>query len=135
MSDEVLFNHFPQIADQLDKALSQAVRKTAFDLQAAAASNAPVDTGYLRNSIYVKTSQDSTYSGGDKDLPEVESPPDDKTAYVAVGAYYGVYVNYGHHTRSGSFVPAQPFWEPAVDATQASFEAALSAIESQLGGS
>lgn len=130
------FNHFPQIADQLGKALSQVVRKTAFDLQAAAASNAPVDTSFLRNSIYVKTSQESTYGTGGgpthKDsylLPEVESPPDDKTAYVAAGANYSVYVEMG--TRHMS---AQPYLAPAADAVQPSFEAALSAIESQLGG-
>lgn len=132
----VVFNHFGDIANNLKPVLSQIVRKTAFDLQATAASNAPVDTGFLRNSIYTVTSQDSTYGGagsppGDSYLlPEVDTPPDDLTAYVAVGANYGVYVNYG--TR---YMTAQPFWEPAIDAVTPEFEAALSAIESKLGGS
>lgn len=142
MSDEVVFNRFPQIADNLKPVLSKVVRKTAFDLQAMAAANSPTDTGFLKSSIYVKTSQDSTYGeagsppGDSYLLPEVEEPPDELTAYVAVGANYGIFVELGHHTRSGSYVPAQPYLAPAVDAVQPSFEAALGAIESQLlGGS
>ena len=138
---EVVFNHFPQIGSQLYDALGKVVRKTAFDIRAAAANNAPVDTGFLRNSIYFKTVSESSYGAGGgaptKDaylLPEVKTPSDSMTAYAAVGANYAAYVNYGHHTRSGSYVPAQPFWEPAIDAVQPSFEAALGAIESQLGG-
>lgn len=135
MPYEIVFNHFGNIANNLKPVLSRIVRKTAFDLQAMAASNAPVDTGFLRSSIYVKTSQDSTYGGagsppGDSYLlPEVDTPPDDLTAYVAVGANYGAYQEYG--TR---FQPGTPFLAPAIDAIQPSFEAALGAIESQLLG-
>ena len=55
------FNHFDQVADQLLNALSDVVTKTAFDIQATAASIAPVDTGFLKNSIYVETYTNSTY--------------------------------------------------------------------------
>lgn len=133
MADIVVqFNHFPQIADQLDKALSKVVKATAFKAQANIQSqiqaNGQIDTGFMMNSVYAVTSDGSTYSGGEHALPEVEAPPDNKTAYVAVGALYGIYQNYG--TR---YLPPRPFFEPGIEATQPDFEAALSAIESQLG--
>lgn len=121
------FNHFANIADALPKACSQVVRKGALDIQAQAASRAAVDTGFLRNSVYTVTAQGSSYHGGDKMLPEVAGPPDDQSAYAAVGAEYGAYVNYG--TR---FMPAQPFWEPAIDAVRPGFEAAVAAIQEKL---
>lgn len=135
MADGVAFNHFPEIADNIKPVLSKVVRKTAFNLQAMATANAPVDTGFLKSSIYVKTSQESTYGEaetppkGSHLLPEVENPPDELTAYVAVGASYGVHLEYG--TR---FMGAQPYLTPAADRAQEQFEAALGAIESQLLG-
>lgn len=127
------FNRFPEIAERFGPALAQVVKKTALDVQALAASNAPVDTGFLRNSIYTVTSQGSTYGdagsppGDSYLLPEVGAPSDEYTAYVAAGANYAAYVNYG--TR---FMVAQPFWEPAIDAGQAALEAAMSKFESML---
>lgn len=132
MSEES-FNHFPQIAEAFKPAIQQVVKKAAFDVQAAAQSNAPVDTGFLRNSIYVKTSDSSTYGQGagspPKDsylLPEGEVP-DDTTAYIAVGANYGIYPELG--TR---FMPAQPYLAPAVEQVRPKFEAAASALESAI---
>lgn len=56
---------FEQHTKQLGKAIGQAIErgvdlndvftKVAFDVQAGAAENAPVDTGALRNSIHVET--------------------------------------------------------------------------------
>ncbi len=127
------YNRFPELAAQFGPILSQIVKKTALDLQGQAASRAAVDTGFMKNSIYVVTSDTSTYGnagapqGDSYLLPEVAAPSDQYTAYAAVGANYAVYVNYG--TR---FQPAQPFWEPAIDAVAPSFEAALGALESKL---
>lgn len=126
------FNHLPQISEQLARAASQIVRKAAFDIQARAASTAPVDTGLLRSSIYVETSDSSSYGRGvtgDKGdmLPEVSPPQDDQTAIVAVGANYGLYVEMG--TRHS---PAQPYLVPAVMAIKESFERAMSKLESAL---
>ena len=121
------FNHFDDLANAFDEAISKVVRKAALDIQGHAAGNAPVDTGFLRNSIYTVTSDSSDYKGGEKALPEVEKPDDNQTAYVAVGAQYGIYVNYG--TR---FMPARAFWEPAIDAVRPGFEEALSRIEDKM---
>lgn len=121
------FNHWQQIADALTPALAQIIKKTALDLQAQAASRAPVDTGFLRNSIYASTADGSGYHGGSNMLPEVPRPTSTTEAYVAVGANYGVYVEYG--TR---FMPAKPYFNPAVAAVQPGFDAALDAIETKL---
>lgn len=130
---EIGFNHFPQVAAALHKALSQTVRKVALDLQASAASNAPVNTGFLRSSIYTVTATDSTYGqagtppGDSYLLPEAQKPEDDLTAYVAVGANYGIYLEMG--TR---FQPAQPFFYPAVEEAKVEFQAALDKIETKI---
>ena len=128
------FNHFDQVADALPDILSKVVRKTAFEIQSDAQSVAPRDTGFLANSIYVKTSKDSTYSQVEQPtkkeaslLEEVDSPPDDQTAYVAVGANYGVFLEYGTIHQA-----PQPYLTPAIEAGQEALEKAASAIESMI---
>ena len=127
------FNRFPEIVVKFGPAVSQIVRKSAFDVQAQAAGAAPVDTGFLRNSIYTVTSTDSSYGGAGtppKDaylLPEVAKPEDAYTAHVAVGANYGIYLEMG--TR---FMPAQPYFYPAVDSVEPSFLDAMSKLEDSL---
>jgi hypothetical protein len=109
------------------------VRKTAFDgqanIQRHIQSNDQVDTGKMLNSVYVKTADESTYKGGENILPEVEAPPDNKTAYIGVGASYAIFQNYG--TR---FIPSRPFFEPGIEETRQGFEAAIARVESILGG-
>jgi HK97 gp10 family phage protein len=135
MAEVVVINHFPKVANALHKALSQTVRKVALDLQASAASKAPVQTGFLRSSIYTVTSTDSTYGqagsppGDSYLLPEAAKSEDDLTAHVAVGANYGVYVELG--TRH---MAAQPYFYPAVEEAKASFQEALNAIEPKIKG-
>lgn len=126
------FNHFGDIANVLTGAASQVVRKTAFDIQAGYQARAARDTGFMANSAYVVTSQDSNYGGGSPPkgatlLPEVARPDSDQTAYVAVGASYAIYVELG--TR---FQPAQPAFFPSVEAARPGFEAAVAAIEDQM---
>jgi HK97 gp10 family phage protein len=126
-------NGFDDIANKLDAALSQIVRKTALDgqanIQRHIQSNDQVDTGKMLNSVYVKTADESTYKGGEDILPEVEAPPDNKTAYIGVGASYAIFQNYG--TR---FMPGRPFFEPGIEETRQGFEAAIARVESILGG-
>lgn len=132
------YNHFPQIASALDDVLGQVVRKTAFDLssnmQARIRANGQIDTGFMINGVYVRTSEESTYSQiaspttkGVEAMPEVEAPPDKHTAYVGVAAPYGYWQNYG--TR---FQPARPFLEPSIETTRPSFEEAVSRVEEAL---
>lgn len=155
------FNHFDKIADSLEPTFSKIVRKTAFDIQAKAAQKAPVDTGFLRNSIYVLGSGFNTYGRGvqragklkpDKHgtisrrrlqahvrrldrqraqeamlLPEMAPPPDKLTAYVAVGASYGIFLEFGTSRH-----PAKPYFYSAVDAVLPGLEAALAAVADKL---
>ena len=154
------FDHFPEIIEALHEGLKQAVKKTCLDIQAKAARNAPVDTGFLRSSIYVTGSFGSTYAEelekstrpSDKPtksgkprglskrqravkakmntdlLPEIATDPNDElTGYVAVGAAYGAYLEFG--TRH---MTARPYLYPAVEAMRGSFEDALSKIEARL---
>ncbi len=104
----VVFNRFPEIAKAFPEQLHNAVVQTTEIIQELAQSNAPVRTGFLRDSITTEMLGDFTGT-------------------VTVGAYYGVYVNYG--TR---FMAAQPFWNVALDEGRARFEAALAAMESFL---
>lgn len=140
MSLLTMFNLLPECPEALQKAVSQVVRKAAFDIQAAAAANAPVDTGFLRSSIYVVTHSESTYGQGSDNPPSgatlldpVDAPPDDRTAYVAVGANYGIYVEMGTANMA-----AQPYLLPAAEAVKPAYLAAMARLEgpilSFLGG-
>lgn len=138
MSDEyeVLYNVLPELAAALHEIVSQAVRKSAFDIQKLAAENAPVDTGYLKSSIYTVTRNASTYgqnlaSGppGSSLLDAVPAPESDTEAVVGVGANYGIYVETGT-----VHAPAQPYLMPAVEEERPKFIAALSRMEEHLKG-
>lgn len=60
-------------------------------------------------------------------LAEVPPPPDPTSAYVAVGASYGAYVEFGT-TRQA----AKPYFYPAVTAVKPGFDAAIAAIQAKL---
>lgn len=83
------------------KALAAAaIQKAAFDCQSQAQQTAPVDTGFLRNSIHVEQDGEASYR-------------------VVVGASYGWYVELGTHRMR-----ARPFLFPAyVMANKALLEA------------
>jgi HK97 gp10 family phage protein len=84
--------------------VSRVVRRTAFQIEAQAKVLAPVDTGFMRNSI------------GTEMVSQL-------TAVISVGAEYGAYVEFGT-TR----MRAQPFLGPAVERNRAAFEAAIKAL-------
>jgi HK97 gp10 family phage protein len=84
--------------------LAQLVRATAFRLQQSAQLRAPVDTGFLRNSI----------------ATVFES---DLSAIIFVGASYGVYVE-----RGTVKMRARPFLAPAVDEVNKSLGAEIAKI-------
>jgi HK97 gp10 family phage protein len=104
----VVFNRFPEIAAAFPVQLHKVVVQTTEIIQQIAQSNAPVRTGFLRDSI-------------------TTTMLDEFTGNVTVGAYYGIYVEMG--TR---FMAAQPYFYPAVEEGRSRFEAALAAMESFL---
>lgn len=135
------------IADEVRSKASALVRRTAFAVEREAKVNAPVDTGFLRNSIYTVTDRGSSYdrtwyratralakrhagerrSSKTKEwrrvmglmLDEVDTPGD-LTAIVAVGAEYGIHVEYGTDRAA-----AQPYLSPAVDKARPDWEEGL----------
>lgn len=134
----VIFNLFPLLARAMRPACQTISSDTARFVEAAAAANAPVLSGFMASSVYSVTPKyGSTYGtmgeppGDSYALPE-QAPdgPDDST--VGVAANYAVYVNYGHHTRSGSWVPPQPFWDDAVEQGKAVFPAEAAKFEALL---
>ena len=89
--DEVLLKLKDATAEMIDKA--------AFLIEGQAKINAPVDTGFMRNSIYVVTPKSNTYSAAkgsarsarnDRDVAPQANPPENG-AVVAVGAEYAIY--------------------------------------------
>lgn len=144
MVDEVtvLFNNFATLAEKIYEGLSDGVAKTAHDVANGYSATAPRDTGDMADSSYVVTTKENTYGDvaqpSHEDaylLPCIETPPDDVTAYAAVAINYSVFVELGHHTRSGSFVPAQPAFYPAVDAASGTFSSNLvDGIVLKIGG-
>ncbi|MFN7948379.1 MAG: HK97-gp10 family putative phage morphogenesis protein [Blastocatellia bacterium] len=90
----------PRLRQQM-KLASQVVRKAVRDIRANAQAAAPVDTGFLRNSIQSQMQSELT-------------------GEVTVGADYAIYVEFGTSRR-----PATPFLMPAVERVRPAFEAAM----------
>jgi HK97 gp10 family phage protein len=103
-SVEVLFNRLPELAAQIESKAALAVAKTARDVEAAAKSRAPVDTGALRNSITAEQLAALAW-------------------IVAVGAEYGIYQEFGTYKMG-----AQPFLVPAFNTAAPVLVAALKAL-------
>lgn len=127
------FNDWDKIADKFEQATDQVVRKTAFDIHAGYQARARVDTGFMKNSAYVVTDQESTYGQGPaptkKDatlLPE-EKPEGPHEAIIGVGADYALPMEFGTAHMS-----PHPAMIPAVDAARPGFEDAMSKIEDKL---
>jgi len=131
----VVYNILPEVAERMLETLDQIIKKSAFDIQASAQSQAPVDTGFLKNSIYVETEKESTYGDaggpmveGQELLPEVERPKKHQ-AVIAVGASYGLYVEMG-----SVHGPAQPYLTPAVEKVRPEYDKALALLEAKMAG-
>ncbi|MBX6770881.1 MAG: HK97 gp10 family phage protein [Chloroflexi bacterium] len=103
---QIVFDRLPELRGQVRQRASQAVRKAAFDIEARAKQIVPVRTGNLKNSI--QTTMES-----------------DLTATVGTAVEYAPYVELGHHTRGGGYVPPRPYLGPAAEAVRPSFEAAM----------
>lgn len=122
-----------------ESAVQQAMRETVLQIEQDAklnvVDNDSVDTGALLNSIYSTTPDKSGYGNAEASasmaaampgahsgkpheftmMPEVPVGP--MEAAVAVGAEYGVYVEFGT-----VFIPPAPFFGPADERGIASFE-------------
>lgn len=97
----VVFNRFPEIRRGMDAQVGRVVAKAAKDVEGHAKSRAPVDTGFLRNSIQADRKTEHHWE-------------------VTVGAHYGIYLEYG--TRH---MTARPYFEPAIERVRPGFLAAM----------
>lgn len=101
-------NNLPRIQSQLERALSELVRKTAFKIEAKAKTLAPVDTGLLRNSIQTN----------------IEGP---LQATVGTPVEYAPYQEFGTRHQKG-----KPFLTPAADEAEKDFQSDVREIERSL---
>lgn len=93
----------PRVRAAVRREVEAAVQAAVIDIEAGAKMRAPVGyTGFLRNSI----------------RGHITGP---MMGEVEVMAEYAEPVEFGHITRSGSHVAAQPFLLPAVAAARARF--------------
>ena len=120
----VVYNLFPNVARAIRPATQTISSDVARFVEAAAAANAPVDTGFLASSVYSVTPKyGSTYGtmgsppGDSYALPE-QTPGGPDECVVGVAANYGIYVELG--TR---FMGAQPYFYPAMEQASAVFDA------------
>ena len=130
----VAYNHLPELAAALHEEVAKIVKETAEQIISVAGVNAPEVTGFMKSSIYMVTHDASTYGQaitpgkpGSHLLPEVDKPPDDLTAFVAVAANYGVFVNFGT-----SRMPANPFFNTAAVQAQQRFTLRMETLEKRL---
>ncbi len=100
MSKVTLKLNFKPVVEKERRAVGQLIRKVTFDTESHMKQLAPVDTGFLRNSIQ------SEFEG-------------DLTGVIGVGAEYAAHVNYGTTNMA-----AQPFFEPAMERAKSVLEAA-----------
>jgi HK97 gp10 family phage protein len=119
----------------------RAVVEAATGIQTLASQIAPIDTGALRNSIYVNTGSDSDYStrvatsrGLNRDMiPLDELSPEfviplagsntGNVAVVGVAAHYGLFLEEGT-----VFQPPQPFMRPASESVSDDFQQAMQRV-------
>lgn len=98
---KLVFNRLPELKGQVRRRASQAVRKTAFDVEAGAKARSRVDTGNMKNGWQT----------------EIE---DDLNAWVYNDVEYVVHHEFGTHKMS-----AQPMAIPAAEEVRPSFNAAM----------
>lgn len=94
---EIKINKLPGMAISLNRRVAEICESAAFACEAQAKVNAPVDTGFLRNSIQA-------------------SPENPQSWIVAVGADYGIHLEFGTGKQ-----PAQPYLTPASESVRPVF--------------
>ncbi len=132
-------NLFFQLADNLKPACQEIVGNTVIEGAQAVKAGAPVDTEFMQDAVYYVTPDGrSTYGQASPEkkgsylLDEV-TPENDLQGVIGAAANYSIFVNNGHHTVSGSYVPAQPFFDEGVAQLEDIFNEQAAEFESLLG--
>ena len=96
-----------RLIDRIPGNKRELVKSVAFQVEALAKMKAPVDTGALRNSIYVSLQDSHTPpSEATETLP---IPDNDVTAFIGPSVEYGINQELGT-----SFMEPQPYLLPAL---------------------
>jgi len=102
----VLKSDIPDILRATPARVRQVVTKAAYEVAAVAGPATPVDTGALKNSLFVSIDSDSE-------------------ATVGYTAEYAAFVELGHNTRAGRYVPGHYMLTGGVNKVEPSFRAAI----------
>lgn len=138
---EIKSNRFKALKGAARKHAAKAVRKTAFDVAAAAKEQLyeghGVDTGAMREGIYVITSDGSTYDKAVDDakalnsdvptLSQVSAPVSDLQAIISNVTEYAAHQEFGT-----AKVPALGFMSQAANDVRPAFLKALRQLEDAL---
>lgn len=92
----------------------QAIKAVGFRVEALAKMKAPVDLGILRNSIYMRSSEDNSVS--EISTEELPKPPE-TSVYIGPSVEYGIYQELGT-----SVMDAQPYMLPALREVESELE-------------
>ena len=104
-----------QLIDRIPGNRKKAVKAVGFRVEALAKIKAPVDLGNLRNSIYVRTSEDNNLpSVSTEELPR---PSSDNSVVIGPTVEYGIYQELGT-----SIMDAQPYLLPALRQVESELE-------------
>jgi len=135
MNDATEFDRIIDIGNQMHDIFKDIVSDTAKHIAEGYQDTAPRLSGFMADSAYYTTSEESTYGQagappkGATLLPEVDKPENDLEAYASVAASYATYVEFG--TR---YQGAQPRFYPAIDKMWGEMQQELESVESRLGG-
>jgi hypothetical protein len=100
MPDQViLISNTENVRIAVHNAAASLINHVAHATKDEAIENAPEATGNLKSLIEVTK----------------EATPEKPDVRLESGAAYSEEVNFGHHTVSGSFVPANPFFTKAIE--------------------
>jgi hypothetical protein len=116
-----------EIIRNIDGNVYDAIRAIAFAIEAKAKVRAPVDTGALRSSIYVRVgnktnnfgeaSADARQRRPEAPIVELPAPESNAVAHIGPAVGYGAEVELGSHTRAG-----RPYLAPAVREVEGDLE-------------
>ena len=128
MSEQVILDTrlLDELIEHSENMVDQAIRATAFEVAAIATSLAAVDTGAMRASIFVRTSDSNGFDqakmeaeamnpGSSAHDPTPTGSIKKGTAMIAPGMEYSAFVEFGLGQ------PAQPFLTPAMEKAEGAF--------------
>ena len=109
-----------RLIDRIPGNRKKAIKAVGFRVEALAKMKAPVDLGNLRNSIYMRSSEENPVSEiATEELPK----PPESSVYIGPSVEYGIYQELGT-----SVMDAQPYMLPALREVESELEESFGVI-------